>query len=1165
MKNLKKVLALVLSMALLISTFTVSFAAEATKNLEQATKLNTMGLFNGVSTTEFKPALEDATNRIQAFVIIGRELNWDLTEIKATNTDEYYFTDVEGEEAIKMAQYAWEQGYTKGIGNNKFGSKNPVTSRELYTWFYNALGFNKDGDAYADPMLLVKAGLASTEEAGAIVKDSYTTKKALLRDDLVGVMYAALNWKAKDSETDLVTDLVAAKKVTEEAAVAAGVYTKVVEELTVADVEALNLVQIKVEFTTNVDKDSAEEETYYNIKKGSNKQTVANATLLEDGKTVILTLAKGLDQQDKVSVTVKGVEDVNEDKMDEVTVKDIEFLDTTIPEAISAEVVGNDTIKVTFSEPLKFNGSGGELIATPATDTILDKKAFSVNGGKLYIKEVRLQKCNTEAMVELYSDLKDGETTIEINGKAKDFADFGVLKSSFTVNVVEDKDAPEVVGYEKATPNGVTLIFNEDIEIKDASKKNFYHTNSKNQIDNDVVESTDVNGNKLKLKFTTDNPLPTGGVAYVYVAEKAINDLWDNVNTQQMIKIDVEVDVTAPEVDGEVDVKAEDKVVVYFTEDLNKKSAEDEDNYKLLDADGKEVKNIIDDVEYTASTSKKAAYVTIEFGKKLSGQHALVIEDVKDVSSNVIDDTTLAFDATDKTKPEDSKWTAKIYKAGVEGQMVRVTFGEVMASEGKYSVLDLEKYEINNVSLADLKVEATITLVEGGKAVEIAIPAKTDDEKNGVDFNDSHSVTIARVADAAGNYTANQSNSVALDPAGNVIMKSVVATATDKVVVTFDSEFAEFDDDDIVLTTSKASKNDAVNNKLTIAEVDNDLNDDGNTVITFTLDKNYKLDYTGKRSGDVYAYVVASTSHNDLDETIANGSDWAKQTVKDKIAPVLAKDVDHDDDNDTDKVVNVTVNNSVHRTTAGAAANKDDADGTVILTFTEDINEDTLSLLTFVVEDFNVEEAKVTNNNEVTLYVIDRDSKTAPGTGHIKHGIEVTQKYPIKDTNGNAVEGIEEEVYEPVKEIKAANDAIKTVADNADDVSTERGLVTAATNKGASAGDDNKYDIDTTKLTTVETLVTERAKYTNSSIANNVAVDTDVTSTIINASSPDSAITVEYVIKTDVGSYLELKDGVIKLVKDNDTGGPITAVVTITLKLNDQTVTKDLNVVIVAN
>ena len=71
--------------------------------------------------------------------------------------------------------------------------------------------------------------------------------------------------------------------------------------------------------------------------------------------------------------------------------------------------------------------------------------------------------------------------------------------------------------------------------------------------------------------------------------------------------------------------------------------------------------------------------------------------------------TTLAFTMTDKTAPNsEDDFTAKIYNAG-KGQLLKVNFNDTMATDGKYSVLDLDKYEIKT-----MRLDETVCLADKG-------------------------------------------------------------------------------------------------------------------------------------------------------------------------------------------------------------------------------------------------------------------------------------------------------------------------------------------------------------------------------------------------------------------------------------------------------------------
>jgi hypothetical protein len=182
----------------------------------------------------------------------------------------------------------------------------------------------------------------------------------------------------------------------------------------------------------------------------------------------------------------------------------------------------------------------------------------------------------------------------------------------------------------------------------------------------------------MEITFTT-NELPQG-TAYVYVLKEAVNDLWDIENAQEMIAVEVELDETAPEVDGEVDVDDEDVIIITFTEDMDADSIVDEDNYTLLDEDGDEVEDAI--VSAVASDTDE---VTITFDDELSGFYSIVLEDLEDLAGNDIADTTLEFEVDDLTAPLVADFSATIYNPGTDEQISELTL--VMLWQQKVSTL----------------------------------------------------------------------------------------------------------------------------------------------------------------------------------------------------------------------------------------------------------------------------------------------------------------------------------------------------------------------------------------------------------------------------------------------------------------------------------------------
>jgi len=650
-----------------------------------------------------------------------------------------------------------------------------------------------------------------------------------------------------------------------------------VEELVLDSVDSGSLKQVELTFNNDVsaNEDAADADNY-------DFGDVASVDSVNvDGNKVVLNLASNVENQTEATLTVDS------SVTGEEVTSDVEFFDTTIPEVKGAEVVGQDTIKVKFSEPLDLTDEDGNVKSGV-------KSAFEVNDGEYFISSVTPLKNNTEVNVKLYSTLEEGTVDVAIDNSLEDYASFNVLSTDLELDVVEDNEAPKVVDYKDATPNGVTLVFNEDIELTDdATFESFYHTNSNNPIvdpsEDDEALETIVSGNELTLNFGENN-LPEG-TAYVYVDGDSVVDLWGNVNENQLrTEVSVEIDEVKPTLD-DISVDSEESITLTFSEDVS--DVEDSD-FTLLDADGEEA-DLIKDVTPNGNE------VTIDFDEKLSGNHAIVVEDIEDAAGNNIDKVTEAFNVDDLTAPVITEdFSSTLYGGGEEVQTLVIDFGETMATEGKYAVTDLEKYVLvdgeDTYELADIKGVKS-SLVEKGSKLEVKIPYDSDDADTlELAADADYDLQIARVADASGNATASLSGTIDVSDEDSVLLSKAEAVDTETVEVTFDDKLVDFESSDLSIT--------ADGNEVDVAgrSISEDAN--GNTVVTFKLDKalNTNAEYGAAVENDDEASIAGSltvTVNADPESSNKYGEDLKvgdSVSVEDHINPVLDTDTTVDDD-----------------------------------------------------------------------------------------------------------------------------------------------------------------------------------------------------------------------------------------------------------------------------
>ncbi len=847
MRNLKKLLAVIVSVCVLATFAFPAFAAEKTA----AEITEDLGVLKGDSSEGVTDTyLAKGTTRDQAAVLFLRLLGLE---------DEAYA--FEGEDNFADADQTWDNAsralaYLKanpdlgwqGVSADKFDPKGTISAQQMYKVCLEVLGYKQGVDFEWADVFTFAADKGLSEIAD--VTD-------MTNGDVAIALVEVLKLTLKDSETTLIEDLVAKGVVTEADAIDAGLIEPTPEELEVVDVTATNLIQAVVTFNQKVDKDTASDKDNYSFAT-ADKITVDKADLQDDGVSVVLTFKTSVVQQKNAKLTVNNVKSAEGVKMEKSTIE-VVFLDSTIPTVVSAEVVGISTIKVTFSEPMN-----------PATVT---SAAFKVNDGKYYVKGATGQTNNTEFRVELYTSLKDGDLPFEMKaGIAEDWAKFTTLGYKTTLTVVEDKDAPEVISYEDAKPNSVTLVWNEDISMINGGLANYYHTNSSNPVSVTPV----VDGKKMTLTFDKNHKLPNG-TAYVYVMKEVVKDLWNNKNAQQMVKLDVVVDKDAPVLQS-IEVKTEKQIVLTFDEAVEKYNKSS--NYTILDKDGKEIKNILYGAPTVDSTGKK---VTVNFSKNLDGgDYTLVVKDIEDKSENAMASFSMSFTITDKTAPDVAKINAKIYTpAGSDDTILKIFFPEAMDIEGTYGVDDLAKYFIlNGGSGTDWKAvkdidDVALAVVDDAKAVEITF-TKAALTKAGVTVAaGTKALRIARVADAAGNYTADLQGEYNIVGSGDVFVTKAELTGAKEVKVYFSDELANLNEDEIVI-----KKNTTVNKYTETATLELK---DGKSVATFKCENEFAFD-----ASDLVVDVAtgATTTVNRYGDKLNGKSGYSQE---DKLAPEIDK------------------------------------------------------------------------------------------------------------------------------------------------------------------------------------------------------------------------------------------------------------------------------------
>lgn len=210
-----------LSILLIITLIPFGNTASAAEFLpdfqQEATVLSELGLFKG-SSNGFE--LDRIPTRAEAAVMLVRLLGEET--VAQEKQYSHPFTDVP-EWASNYVGYLYEMKLTNGIGNNLFGSAHAIVWKDYCTFVLRSLEYDdSNGDfTYAASVdKAIELGLLNSAEG------------TFLRDDMVGISFAALKTQMKDGGKTLAQTLVDAGAISKADASKEGIITNISETIT---------------------------------------------------------------------------------------------------------------------------------------------------------------------------------------------------------------------------------------------------------------------------------------------------------------------------------------------------------------------------------------------------------------------------------------------------------------------------------------------------------------------------------------------------------------------------------------------------------------------------------------------------------------------------------------------------------------------------------------------------------------------------------------------------------------------------------------------------------------------------------------------------------------------------------------------------------------------
>jgi hypothetical protein len=577
---------------------------------------------------------------------------------------------------------------------------------------------------------------------------------------------------------------------------------------------------------------------------------IAN-TLAVDGKTVTVVFNTPLDQSANVKVVVDGVKSAEGKEVAKYE-QELTVTDTTLPTVLSAKALNPKQVELKFSEPVNFStGSGFSVLNNIKLD------------GTAVIAKATPNYANNTVVLEFSSALSAGTKKLEVSDIA-DFANFKIAKTEFSIDVTEDKAAPEAVKAEMINKNTVRVTFNESVATVGSFKVN----------GKDVSATPVANTNNTQFDLDVSaNPLDLSAIVEVKVEYKGQKDLLDNeVKDWKEIKFSVADDTTLPTVSYKLE--PQNKLTLTFSKSMQKVGT-----ITVLDKDKKEVKKIdVSTLNFKADTNNTVLELT---GSQLGldnvdpADYTINLKGFKDatVRENLLPEQNIAIKAFDTKKPTIiGKYVVKqgTLTGDDAGKDDTITF---------YFSEPMDEDTLKNLSNYVIKDGAAFSTIDGVSVKSVAADKKsvTITYPNARNLDDEV-IVVQGVKDAAGNLALR--TEVVKNTATAIGVENLTASKKNEIVVQFNTPVKSVDPSFIQVNKKDGSPY-AVPVK---AEIDTQ----DPTKVKFTLNKNLETDtsvYTVTTND--YTKVENIYDAKFADKDAANAA--LNKAITDELAPEITK------------------------------------------------------------------------------------------------------------------------------------------------------------------------------------------------------------------------------------------------------------------------------------
>lgn len=691
--------------------------------------------------------------------------------------------------ATGYVAYAYEAGWMIGDGIN-FRPTEPVSGAEMLAILLRVLGDETAG---------VGERWADIEKDAAMAGIPVTSLFEISRAEAFVTMYAALVSIVDEDGLSYV-----------QREGFAPMPEPVVTDLEVSDVVADNLKTMVITFNKAVDEETVTATTVKVMKGAVN--VVSERLLSEDGMTLTIVYNTGaVVQSSELKLTVDGVKSVDATEEIEEYENTMVVTDVTIPTILGVSAINAKQIEVFFSEPINFSANFFQVI----NDLKIDEVSAIAKATPNYM--------TNSIVFELSTILEAGTYEVEVKNMV-DFAGYKALTMTTNVTVIEDKNAPVMVDAVVKNLNTIEVTFDEALNAQGS----FW-------VDGTSATATPVaNSNNTKFTLTGFGGLDLSAVVQIKVEYQNQTDVVNNkVSTKTAFIFNIEDDTALPTVDLEVGTA--NKATLTFSKSMMTNVG----TIKVINKDDVVVKTITVSALASSKWSENNTVLTLT-GTDLglnnvdAANYTLNIKDMEDatVRQNLLPEATLTFAAVDTKAPTvTATYFAKaITNDTTPGASDTITFyfSEAMDVDTLKNLSNYVKEGTTPVAFSAISGVSVKSVAADAKSVTIVYPGA-----GATTF--AETFTVYAVKDATGNMVVTQNGIAKLGSTTLAVMGTARSSATDKVVVEFNTKMTYVDPS--FIQVKKGTEAYAV-------PVSVSLNAAG-TQATFTLSKSMDTDTTG--------------------------------------------------------------------------------------------------------------------------------------------------------------------------------------------------------------------------------------------------------------------------------------------------------------------------------